>query len=77
MKLRSSAGMGEIITPASAILHVPDVFHRYLRLPAFLNPEDVHALLTRSKLLIESFSLEDHPLVRSFHHNSVLDPLIR
>lgn len=69
--------MGEIITLVSVVLHVPDVFHRYLRLPAFLNPEDVDALLTRSKQLIESFSLEDHPLVRSFHRNSVLDLLIR
>ncbi|KAH9935373.1 phytanoyl-CoA dioxygenase [Fomitopsis serialis] len=36
----------------------------YLRLPAFLNPEETEALLTRSKELIEGFSLEDHPLTK-------------
>ncbi|KZT71054.1 phytanoyl-CoA dioxygenase [Daedalea quercina L-15889] len=36
----------------------------YLRLPAFLNPEETEALLTRSKQLIDGFSLEDHPLTR-------------
>ncbi|KAI0727989.1 phytanoyl-CoA dioxygenase [Fomitopsis betulina] len=36
----------------------------YLRLPAFLNPEEVDALLKRSKELIEGFSLEDHPLTK-------------
>lgn len=37
----------------------------YLRLPGFLSHEETAALLTRAKRLLESFSLEDHPLVSS------------
>ncbi|KZT11069.1 phytanoyl-CoA dioxygenase [Laetiporus sulphureus 93-53] len=36
----------------------------YLRLPSFLSPEDTEALLERSKQLLESFTIEDHPLTR-------------
>lgn len=37
---------------------------RYLLVPGFLDLLDTEALLTRSKQLLDNFSLEDHPLVR-------------
>lgn len=66
--------MGKI-TPVFSVPVSLTSSDRYLRLPAFLNTEDVDALLTRSKQLIDGFSLEDHPLVRSFQHD-YLTPLI-
>ncbi|OJT12281.1 Phytanoyl-CoA dioxygenase domain-containing protein 1 [Trametes pubescens] len=36
----------------------------YLRLPSFLEPDEVEALLTRTKQLLETFSIEDHPLTK-------------
>lgn len=43
-----------------------DKFHRdgYLCLPGFLSHEETDALLTRSKELLDSFSLDDHPLTK-------------
>ncbi|KAH9948564.1 phytanoyl-CoA dioxygenase [Amylocystis lapponica] len=43
-----------------------DQFRRdgYLRLPTFLSSVETEALLTRSKQLIEQFSIEDHPLTK-------------
>lgn len=32
-------------------------------MPSFLEPDEVEALLTRTKQLLETFSIEDHPLV--------------
>ncbi|KAL7281310.1 hypothetical protein ACG7TL_004619 [Trametes sanguinea] len=36
----------------------------YLRLPSFLEPDEVEALLTRTKQLLDNFSVEDHPLTK-------------
>ncbi|EGO00249.1 hypothetical protein SERLA73DRAFT_135992, partial [Serpula lacrymans var. lacrymans S7.3] len=36
----------------------------YLRIPAFLTKDETDALLTRSKQLLDDFSVEDHPLTR-------------
>ncbi|KAH9855177.1 phytanoyl-CoA dioxygenase [Lenzites betulinus] len=36
----------------------------YLRLPNFLEPDEVEALLTRSKQLLDNFSIEEHPLTK-------------
>ncbi|OBZ68101.1 Phytanoyl-CoA dioxygenase domain-containing protein 1 [Grifola frondosa] len=36
----------------------------YLRLPSFLSPDETEALLTRSKQLLDNFSLEEHPLTK-------------
>lgn len=36
----------------------------YLIVPAFLSQGETDALLTRSRLLLDEFSLQDHPLVR-------------
>ncbi|KAA1472919.1 phytanoyl-CoA dioxygenase [Dentipellis sp. KUC8613] len=36
----------------------------YLRIPGFLEPAETNALLTRSKQLLNDFSLEDHPLTK-------------
>ena len=38
--------------------------HRYLRIPAFLNPDETEALLNRSKELLNEFDVEGHPMVR-------------
>ena len=43
------------------------IYHRYLRLPSFLEPDEVEALLTRTRQLLDNFSIEDHPLVRLAH----------
>ncbi|KAM5533306.1 hypothetical protein V8D89_012980 [Ganoderma adspersum] len=37
---------------------------RYLRLASFLEPDEVEALLTRTKQLLDNFSIEDHPLTK-------------
>ena len=36
----------------------------YLIIPAFLASDETDALLNRSRLLLDEFSLQDHPLVR-------------
>ncbi|RDB16916.1 Phytanoyl-CoA dioxygenase domain-containing protein 1 [Hypsizygus marmoreus] len=36
----------------------------YLLLPGFLDPESTSALLSRSKQLLDEFSLDDHPLTK-------------
>jgi len=36
----------------------------YLVIPAFLAPDETDALLNRSRLLLEEFSLQDHPLTK-------------
>ncbi|KAI0769337.1 phytanoyl-CoA dioxygenase [Trametes elegans] len=36
----------------------------YLRLPNFLEPDEVEALLTRAKQLLDNFSIEEHPLTK-------------
>ncbi|KAM5531096.1 hypothetical protein V8D89_015261 [Ganoderma adspersum] len=36
----------------------------YLRLASFLEPDEVEALLTRTKQLLDNFSIEDHPLTK-------------
>ncbi|RDX44848.1 phytanoyl-CoA dioxygenase [Lentinus brumalis] len=36
----------------------------YLRLPNFLEPDEVEALLLRSKQLLDNFSIEEHPLTK-------------
>nr|VWO98370.1 Cell division control protein [Ganoderma boninense] len=36
----------------------------YLRLPSFLEPDEVEVLLTRTKQLLDNFSAEDHPLTK-------------
>ncbi|KAJ7680288.1 phytanoyl-CoA dioxygenase [Mycena polygramma] len=43
-----------------------DQFHRdgYLVVRGFLSPEDVATLLERSKVLLQEFSLDDHPLTK-------------
>lgn len=38
--------------------------HRYLHIPAFLEPQETDALLSRSKKLLADFSLDDHPLTK-------------
>jgi len=40
------------------------IHYRYLVIPEFLSQDEVHALLNRSKQLLEDFSLDGHPLVR-------------
>ncbi|KAI0633417.1 phytanoyl-CoA dioxygenase [Trametes polyzona] len=37
---------------------------RYLRLPNFLEPGEVEALLTRAKQLLDNFNIEEHPLTK-------------
>ena len=50
---------------------------RYLKIPAFLTPDEVEAMLTRTRQLLENFSLEDHPLVGyTFRYNAYI-PLMR
>ncbi|KAI0829694.1 phytanoyl-CoA dioxygenase [Trametes gibbosa] len=36
----------------------------YLRLPSFLEADEVDALLTRAKQLLDNFSIEEHPLTK-------------
>jgi len=36
----------------------------YIRIPSFLSQDQVSSLLQRSKILLEEFSLEDHPLTK-------------
>ncbi|KIK93049.1 hypothetical protein PAXRUDRAFT_12876 [Paxillus rubicundulus Ve08.2h10] len=36
----------------------------YIRIPSFLSQDQVSSLLQRSKILLEGFSLEDHPLIK-------------
>jgi len=43
----------------------PMTHDSYLIIPAFLAPDETDALLNRSRLLLEGFSLQDHPLVRA------------
>ncbi|TFY66842.1 hypothetical protein EVG20_g4252 [Dentipellis fragilis] len=45
----------------------------YLRIPGFLEPDETDALLTRSKQLLNDFSLEDHPLIRYFLETDAVD----
>jgi phytanoyl-CoA hydroxylase len=40
----------------------------YLVIPRFLASDETDALLTRSRQLLDEFSLEDHPLVRLLIH---------
>jgi hypothetical protein len=47
----------------------------YLAIPAFLTSDETDALLARSRQLLDEFSLQDHPLVRSLitnHHYLLL-----
>ncbi|KAJ3519731.1 hypothetical protein NM688_g9258 [Phlebia brevispora] len=43
-----------------------DQFYRdgYLRLPNFLSTDEVEAMLSRTKQLLDNFSLEDHPMTK-------------
>ena len=49
----------------------------YLIIPAFLAPDETDALLNRSRLLLEEFSLQDHPLVRLNYYYSITKSLLR
>lgn len=44
----------------------------YLVIPAFLASDETDALLARSRQLLDEFSLQDHPLVRSLITKSSL-----
>ena len=46
----------------------------YLIIRAFLAPDETDALLTRSRLLLDEFSLQDHPLVRLDYSTRVPKP---
>ena len=59
----SSELMGLSCSGTLGASYISRYSNRYLRLPSFLEPDQVEALLTRTKQLLDNFSIEDHPLV--------------